>query len=258
MDVSNLFSTKILKYKFYNGESMTHPKPKLVKKTETDTPHEFMSQVIEILHLLDAFNQVSEKTYLKSEYYDSQVEFEHQLAQKRRDLLMLKQKVHEGFEELELTDKQRTYGQSILGELDQLVLNFISLSTMRYRVGDDSNTLALKPKFELFVSTLHQFVNAVVSHVQCAHKIPNIKMLQRLLINLEEAFLHIYPIDADEEMSFSMDADAMDSDLLLIDEDVVSLDQDDSFEAMQAFIYTAHLTCSDFQQLLASIDHWSQ
>lgn len=237
---------------------MAHPKPKLVKKTETDTPHEFMLQVIEILHLLDSFNQVSEKTYLKSEYYDSQTDFELQLAQKRRDVLLLKRKIHDGFNDLELSDKQRTYGQSILEELDQLVLNFISLSTVRYRVGDDSNTLALKPKFELFVSTLHQFVNAVIAHIECAHKIPNIKMLQRLLQNLEEAFLHVYPIDADEEMSFSMDTDAMDSDLLLIDEDVVSLEQDDSFESMQTFIYTAHLTCSDFQQLLASVDHWSQ
>jgi hypothetical protein len=236
---------------------MANPKPKVMKVSKNDGPHPFMLQVIEILRLLNELNQLAEKTYLKTDYYDNQFDFEHQLASKRRDLMIQKRQLHHEFQQLLLTDKQKIYGASILEELDQLVLNFISLSTLRYRIGDDSNTHALKPKFELFISTLHQFVSAVISHIECPHKVPNIKLIQRLLVNLEEAFLQVYPTDADEVMNFSMDVDAMDSDLLLTDEDVVSLDQDDSFDSMQAFIYTAHLTCSDFQQLLASIDHWS-
>lgn len=226
--------------------------------TKKSSPHEFMLQVIEILKHLDALNQVAEKTYLESVYYDNQVEIEKKLAEGRRTVLMFKQEVRTNFAELSLTDKQKTYGNSIMEELDQLVLDFISMATFRYRVGDDSEAIALKPKLQLFTSTLHQFVNAVIAHIECPHKRPNIKLIQRLLVNLEEAAINIYPMDDDEEMSFTMDADAMDSDLLLIDEDVVTLSHDDSHEAVQAFIYTAHLTCSDLQQLIASIDHWSE
>lgn len=230
----------------------------MAKPKEKAEQNDFIQQVIEILELLANLNAELEKTYLESVYYEDQQHFEQLIAKHRYALLARKREVRSDFSTHLLTDKQLAYGHSILNELDQLVLDFISLSTIRYRVAEDSESLVLKGKFDLFVSTLHQFILAIVAHIECPHKIPNIKLLQRQLNTLEEAFFKIYPLDEDEEMTFSLDSDAFDKDLLLIDDDVVTINHDESLDALQAFIYTAHLTCSDLQQLLASLDHWSK
>lgn len=232
-----------------------------------------LSPLIQALQALIKLNQLQEKSYLTKQYQRSQIAHEKRLSLARFDLIKkienLNIFIFQEIAEKKLSEKLKLFSKILLEEIEQIALDLISLGCIRFRIMEDPETLTLKDKLLKFSSMLSQCLESLVYYLEKPKlkTTPNLQLLKRQIMVLEEAFHLAYPLDPDEELFFSMDLDQEDSNPEdpedpedLEDQDQDSTDfrvnYDEAHMALQAFIYTSFNTYRDLDSLIQALEPW--
>jgi len=230
-----------------------------------------LSPLSAALQALIKLNQLQEKSYLTRQYQRSQIAHEKRLSLARADLRKKISKLNlfisQEISEKNLSEKLKLFSKILLENIEQVALDLISLGCIRFRIMEDPETLTLKDKLLKFSSMLSQFLESLVNYLE-KPKLktkPNLQLLKRQIMVLEEAFHQAYPLDPDEELFFSMDLEDEEDEEDDDEDKITDLNQDyedlrvnydEAHMALQAFIYTSFNTYRDLESLTQALEPW--
>ena len=225
-------------------------------KQKVSEKQAFIEMIDKVLLDLADFNRLSEKSLLNARYYKHQETHEKRILSANIALFKHYQDMQDYFNECSFKGKLGTYGKSLLAETNQLRLDLLSLACLRFRVGDDPEAFKVKSKLITFMKTLSDFIETLTEFRKRKNTRPNLQLLERQLEVLIEAFYDAYPLDHEHEYEFELDTEELNDDLLLMDDEAVTLKYDDGHAALQGFISGAHIALHDLAQLIAALEHW--
>ncbi len=213
-------------------------------------------EIDKVLSALQNLNELQQKSYLTAMYRRHSLVHEKRIFQARKELWEDFSGLKILLKKTTLSEKFSTLGQNLIENCEQLSLDLISLGCLRFRVGDDAEALTLREKILKFSSTISKFLEALPIYLHQSSTRPNLQLLHRQLNVLEDAFQKAYPLDYDDEVSLSLDQDLLGEDSFILEDDHVAFEPDEAYSALQAFLYTARLTCQDIETLTATLAHW--
>ena len=208
-------------------------------------------QIDKVLMALKSLNEEQHKSYLSARYRQHPLVHEKRLSQARKTLRFEITTLKNQIEKAEQDEKSEKNGKDLVESCNQISLDIISLGCLRFRIGDDAEALSLKNKLLKFSSMLSSSLAELSTYLHGKSKIPPLHLLKNQHQVLEEAFHTAYPLNENEEVSLSLDF--MDFEF---EEDPVSFRYDDAYSALQAFIYTAYLTCQNIEILANALAPW--
>lgn len=226
------------------------------KKSAPNIDHTLiiLNQIDQTLMHLKNLNDLQQKSYLTPLYRRHALTHEKRLAMARKELTQSCLTLRELIKQSSPSEKISAMGLDLLSHLDQLSLDLISLGCLRFRVGHDAEALSLKEKILKFSATLTKLLEALPVFLKKSGTRPNLQLLNRQLNVLEEAFYRAYPLSHEDEISFSLEEKEEDS--ILLNDEHIAFELDDAYNALQAFLYTARITCRDIEDFTQILTHW--